>query len=162
MEAVSETPLTAHDPADAAPPRETPASTTGSKNHTTIGGVIRGLFRDAIKAVTCPNPKPKPKRRTGETDKGFVAVCRTMLHRLAKTGAAARGRYAALQPAPKAQASAARENTISIPAEFFYADPADCVFDIANPLYDHGDSFDDSSDFYSAFDTEQNYLSPHL
>ena len=49
------------------------------------------------------NPQPKLRRqRSGETDKGAVAPWQTMLHRFAKTGAVARGRYAALQPVPEA------------------------------------------------------------
>jgi hypothetical protein len=52
-------------------------------------------------------PQPQERRRKGETDKGAIAPFRTMLRRLAKTGAAvARGRYAALQPAQQAGASA--------------------------------------------------------
>ena len=47
-------------------------------------------------------PKPEARRRRGETGKGLGAV----LHRAAeKTGAVARGRYAALQPA-KVESSA--------------------------------------------------------
>ncbi len=70
-------------------------------------GAIRGLFRAAVAAVTrrSPNPQPKPKprrQRSGETDKGAVAPWQTVLRRFAKTGAAARGRYAALQPVQEA------------------------------------------------------------
>jgi hypothetical protein len=73
--------------------------------------VIRGLF-SAAKALVCRStddePQPQERRRRGETDKGAVAPFRTMLRRLAKTGAAAaRGRYAALQPAPQKAAEPA-------------------------------------------------------
>jgi hypothetical protein len=60
---------------------------------------IRGLFRAAVAAVTRRSPDPQQqRRRRGETDKGAIAPWQTMLRRFAKTGAAARGRYAALQP----------------------------------------------------------------
>lgn len=64
-------------------------------------GAIKGLFK-AAKALACSDDAPRPetrRRRTGETDKGFVAVWRTVLRRAAtKTRAAARGRFAALRP----------------------------------------------------------------
>jgi hypothetical protein len=47
--------------------------------------------------------KPQPRRKSGDTDKGFIAACRTMLHRASTTtGVAARGRYARLRPAKAA------------------------------------------------------------
>jgi hypothetical protein len=55
-----------------------------------------------LKAVTRRSedePKPEARRRSGETEKGFVAACRAVLHRVAKTGAAARGRFTGLRPA---------------------------------------------------------------
>jgi hypothetical protein len=75
----------------------------------TISAAVTALFKDAVKAVTRRDedePPPQTRRRSGETDKGFVAACRTMLRRAAKTGAAARGRFATLQPA-KAEPEAA-------------------------------------------------------
>jgi hypothetical protein len=88
------------------------ASAEGSK-HQTIRAVIKGLFKDAVKALTRHGDEdepPQPRRRSGETDKGFVMAWRTMLHRAAtKTGAAARGRYAALRPAKAALAKAEPE-----------------------------------------------------
>ena len=64
-------------------------------------GAIKGLFRAAVKAVTHraeDEPPPPARRRGGETGKGFVRAWRAVLHRAAmKTGAAARGRYAALR-----------------------------------------------------------------
>lgn len=69
----------------------------------TISGAIKTLFRAAAKTITRRDEEekpPQPRRRSGETDKGFVAVWRTMQYRAAsKIGAAARGRYAALRPA---------------------------------------------------------------
>jgi hypothetical protein len=45
-------------------------------------------------------PPPQARRRSGETEKGFVMVRRVVLHRAdMKTGAAARGRYVGLRPA---------------------------------------------------------------
>jgi hypothetical protein len=69
-------------------------------------GAIRGLFRAAVNALLCRStgdaPQPQ-RRRRGETGKAAAAPFGAILHRLAKTGAAAaRGRYAALQPAPRA------------------------------------------------------------
>ena len=55
-----------------------------------------------MKAITRRSedePKPEAHRRSGETDKGFVAACRTVLRRVAKAGAVARGRFAGLRPA---------------------------------------------------------------
>jgi hypothetical protein len=118
------------------------------------------VIRAAFKAMTCrsSNPLPKPRRRRGETDKGIVATCLTMLH---KTAAAARGPYAALQPAPKVQDSAARENTISVPTEFFYVDPDWNMFDIANPLYDHGDNAGNNDHWYEEdFSAKQDHFYP--
>jgi hypothetical protein len=60
------------------------------------------MFRAAIKIITRRDDderQPAARRRSGETDKGFVAACRTMLRRAAKTGATARGRFAALRTA---------------------------------------------------------------
>ena len=66
-------------------------------------GAIRQLFRAAVNVVTrrVEDPQPQARRRRGETDKGFVAACRAMLRRVARTGATARGHDAALRPAPK-------------------------------------------------------------
>jgi hypothetical protein len=62
----------------------------------------------------CPKdedePKPHARRRRGETDKGFARACRTMLRRAARTGAAARGRYAGLRHAQKAQETRAAQS----------------------------------------------------
>lgn len=134
----------------------------GSKSRT-ITGAIKGLFREAVKVLMRRNEAEPPpaRRRSGETEGDFRRLARQIVRTVSKVGAAARGRYAALRgDAKPVQASAARENTISIPAEFFYGDPDWNVFDIANPLYDHGDSFDDGSDFDSGFDTESEHLSP--
>jgi hypothetical protein len=55
---------------------------------------------------------------------------------------------------------AMRADTISIPAEFLYADPDWNVFDVTNPLYDHGGGFENDGSFDSRFDTVNEYLSP--
>jgi hypothetical protein len=103
-------------------------------------------------------PQPQARRRSGETEGDFRKLARQIVRAVSKVGAAARGRYAALRDAKPVQPEAA--NTISVPAEFLYADPDWNVFDIANPLYDHGGGFDDSSDFDSRFDTKHEHLSP--
>jgi hypothetical protein len=80
-------------------------------------GAIRGLFRAAVAAVTwrSANPPPKPRRqRGGETDKGAVAPWQTMLHRFVKTGAAARGRYAALQTVQEAAEPASTYDRVAL------------------------------------------------
>jgi hypothetical protein len=80
-------------------------------------GAIRGLFRAAVAAVTrrSPNPQPKPRRqRSGETDKGAVAPWQTMMHRLVKTGAVARGRYAVLQPTQEVEEPASAYDRVAL------------------------------------------------
>jgi hypothetical protein len=107
-------------------------------------------------------PPPQARRRSGETEGEFRKLARKLLPAVFKGGAAARGRFAALQdakPVPATPATA-RADTISIPEEYLYADPDWNVFDITNPLYDHGDSFDDGSSFNSGFDTTHEHLSP--
>jgi hypothetical protein len=63
----------------------------------------------------------------------------------------------------------AKADTISIPEEYLYADPdwylytdPDWnVFDVTNPLYDPGDSFDDDGEELDAvFDAVREYISP--
>jgi hypothetical protein len=103
---------------------------------------------------------PPARRRSGETEGDFRKLARQIVRAVSTVGAAAQGRYAALRDAKPVQPEAA--NRISIPAEFLYADPDWNVFDIANPLYDHGDSFDDGSNFDSGFDTIGEHLSPGL
>lgn len=75
-------------------------------------------------------------------------------------GVAARGRFALLRDAPSVPATPA--NTISIPAEFVYAHPDWNVFDISNPLHDHGGGFENDEGFDSKSDTINEYLSPGL
>jgi hypothetical protein len=80
--------------------------TAESRKHPSTGrtaAATKQLF-SAAKALLRrkDEPQPQARRRRGETDKGSVASYRTMLRRRAKTGAAARGRYAALQPAQEA------------------------------------------------------------
>ncbi|OYV36432.1 MAG: hypothetical protein B7Z80_15525 [Rhodospirillales bacterium 20-64-7] len=84
----------AHDVGDPAPSCENFGSSSDSENSTTPGA-IQGLFRAAAESATrhAENPQPKPRRRRGETDKGFVPARRMVLH----SGAVARGRYAVLR-----------------------------------------------------------------
>jgi hypothetical protein len=93
-------------------------ATPGTAQATKRGGYKAGragaagkLFRAVAKAVTRrdDDEPPQPRRRSGKTDKGFVVVWRTALHRAAmmKTDATARGRYAALQPTKASPAAAA-------------------------------------------------------
>jgi hypothetical protein len=48
-------------------------------------GAIRGLFRQAVKAITRreADESPAPRRRSGETDKAFVMAARATLRRAA-------------------------------------------------------------------------------
>jgi hypothetical protein len=112
------------DSGDTAQPHEYPASKAAanprpppdSKPRSMLDA-IRGLFRAAVAAVTrrSPNPSPKPRRQQrGETDKGAVAAHGTMLHRFVKTGAAARGRYAALQPVQEAEEPASTYDRVAL------------------------------------------------
>ena len=67
------------------------------------------MFKAAAKALARPGdePQPEPRRKSGETGKGHVTAWRRALQRGArKAGAAARGRYAALQPTKGSPASA--------------------------------------------------------
>ena len=118
-------------------------------------GAIRGLFRAAVAAVTrrSPNPQPKPRRqRSGETDKGAVAPWQTVLRRFAKTGAAARGRYAALQSAPEVQ-----EPADPYAAATVYAAT---TFQWLMNLWDANSSMEDSGGLDDSFDTTQNHYYP--
>jgi hypothetical protein len=134
----------------------------GGRTAGRAAAIIKGLFREAKAMLRRADvtPQPKQRKRTGETEGDFRKLARQIVRAVSKVGATARGRYAALREAKPVQATTARESTISVPAEFFYADPGWNVFDIANPLHDHGDSFDDSSNFDSAFDARSEHLSP--
>jgi len=121
--------------------------------------VIRGLFRAAVKAVTCreENPQPKPRRRRGETDKGFVATCRAMMRRAAKTGAAvARGRYAGLQEAQEAIAPEPITTADAYASARLYLSD---TLDWLNLWQDNADNDHWHDDEFSA-KQDQNFLQP--
>lgn len=67
----------------------------GSSKNRTIPGAIKGLFRAAVKAVTRraeDEPQPQARRRSGETEKGFIMAVRRRYDRLLETHrAVARG-----------------------------------------------------------------------
>ncbi len=77
-----------------------------------------------------------------------------------RSSTAARGCYAVLRSVPAVPTTPT--SAISTPAEFLYADPDWNVFDIANPLHDHGGGFENDGSFDSGFDTVNEYLSPGL
>lgn len=59
------------------------ATAEGSK-HRTITGAIKGLFRDAVKALLQKDeddPRPKPGRRRGETEGEFRRMMRYLARR---------------------------------------------------------------------------------
>jgi hypothetical protein len=148
-------------PAEPSEMHEHPASSFGSGESRTPGraaAIINGLFREVKTMLrrAAAAPQPRQRRRRGETEGEFRRLARKLVRAVSKVGAAARGRYAVLRDAPPVPATPA--STISIPAEFFSADPDWSVFDITNPFYDHGDSFDDGS----GFDATSEYLSPGL
>jgi hypothetical protein len=125
-------------------------------------GTIKGLFHAAAKVLARRDhdERPQSRRRRGENVGGFRRLARGLLRTVFKRGAAARGRYGVLRDPPPVQASPA--NTITVPAEYLYADLDWNAFDIANPLHDHGDVFDNDGSFDSYFDTVKEYLSPGL
>lgn len=58
----------------------------GTENRTTTGA-IKGLFRDAVKALTRPDDEepPRPRRRSGDTEKGFGIAAWHLVRRLVRT-----------------------------------------------------------------------------
>lgn len=150
-------------PAEPPQMHEHPARSFGSGGESRMPGraaaIIKGLFREVKTMLrrAAAAPQPRQRRRKGETEGDFRRLARKLVRAVSKIGAAARGRYAALRDASPVPATPT--STISIPAEFFYADPDWNVFDIASPFYDHGDSFGDSSNFDSPLDTMNEHLS---
>ena len=58
----------------------------GSKDRT-IAGAIKGLFSDAAKILMRPDDEelPSPRRRGGDTEKGFGIAARNFVRRLVRT-----------------------------------------------------------------------------
>jgi hypothetical protein len=55
----------------------------GPSKNRTISGAIRGVFRAAVKAITRrdEDESPRPRRRSGETDKAFIMAARATFRR---------------------------------------------------------------------------------
>lgn len=63
---------------------------TGLSKNRTISGAIKGLFKSAAQALLRSGdaPEPKPRRKSGETEKGFGLAATAMLRRAAGIPAA--------------------------------------------------------------------------
>lgn len=112
------------------------------------------MFKAAAKALARPGdePQPEPRRKSGDTGKGHVIAWRRVLQRGArKTGAAARGRYAALQPEKASPPSAADPFAT---AAAYLSDTLDWLRLWEANSTDFSDALDDS------FDTQQDHNFP--
>ena len=137
-ESLSETEISSADRASAEPSK-----------HRTIAGTIKGLFRDAVKAITRRDEEEMPeprRRRSGETAGEFRRLARNIarrfdLSREFRQRAAITSRY------------------LPMPAEVYAAATAYLsTFDMLNHWNNDTDS---GSDFGDGFDADQNHLSPH-
>ena len=97
------------------------ASNWQTKKAQTIPEAVRALFKNAVKALTRheDEPKPVPRRKSGETDKGFSMAVRAIMRRVTEA-APPRGRRDA-GTAFGAAAAAIMSRVVQIPAAFFDA-----------------------------------------
>ena len=128
--------------------------TAASRTAPPTGGTataIKALFK-AVQAILrrMDAPQPQTRRRKGDTDKAGVAPLRTP--RLARTGAAARGRYAALQPAQETSES----DNAYVDATAY----APTSFDWLMNIWEANSGMEDSGGLDDSFDTQQNHYYP--
>jgi hypothetical protein len=127
--------ITAEDASENDRTRAVRDTARGTKNQTTEGSAgTRQLFRDAIKAVLHraeDEPTPEPRRRSGDTGRGFGLAARAIVQRAVRLPSAA---YAA--------------------ATEFLSDTLDWL----NLWHDNMEGGGEPADIC---DTKSNHLSPH-
>jgi hypothetical protein len=116
---------------------KTPASggAAGGTGARSSAGAIKGLFRNAVKAVTArtDDEPPPPRRRSDETDKAFRMAAVHIMRRV-----------------------------IRLPVEAYFA-ATDYLRDVLDWMNPYGqDEMDDSAELDGSLDTKQNHFSPHL
>jgi hypothetical protein len=138
------------------------ASNWQNKNRT-IGGAVKALFKAAAKALACPpddEPKPEPRRKDGESEKGFGRAAKAILRRIVGMPAERVRRFDAREAFQEAAAESAFRcvRTIFLSPEEWGADDAhhNNALDLLNQL---NNEIESGSDYDGGFDTNKNHIS---